>query len=165
MARLVNSKWLDLAPGTAASDGVNFSQLDQRLADAVKRQAYWHGTPVSGVIVTVTNGTTILDTVDASPPYFYPSQIFVRQVSAGSLTLGAATISLGTNASTYDNIFTITQLMIGGLGQGRYIPIVGTSQTLTPLPASSVIRVRVAGLVIGTAIQLGFDILGSYRNS
>lgn len=164
MPTLLNGQYRDLARATNPSDAVTFDQLDTRIRDIQKRQAYFHGTPVSGVIVTLANGTTILDNVDPSPPFFYPSQVFIRQINAGTLLLGAATINIGTNAPNYDNVIGITQLMIAGLGQGRYVPLT-LSGGVTPLPASSVIRVRIAGLTVGSTVQIAVDILGSYRSA
>lgn len=164
MVRIINSKIEGLVPGSRAEDGVNFSQLDARITERLKRQAYWHGTPVSGVYVSLANGTTILDTVESTPPFFYPSQVFIRQINSGSFALAAASINVGTNAPNYNNVITINQAMISGLSQGRYIPLTLTGG-VAPLTANSVIYVRIAGLIANTTLQLGIDILGSYRNT
>lgn len=163
MVRFINDKLQGIAQGTSASDGVRFDQLDTYIRSQIKRSAIWHGSVVTGTLVTVTNGTTIIDQTDATPPSFYPILITVRQTNAGSLNLGIATITIGTNAPNYNNVQTITNVTLAGMSIGNVVNILAGSTGVSPLPASSNIGVRVNGLVIGTSITLGIDILGAYR--
>lgn len=163
MVRFINDKLQGIAQGTSASDGVRFDQLDTYIRSQIKRSAIWHGSVVTGTLIPVANGTTIIDQLDPSPPSFYPILVAVRQTSAGSLTLGGASITVGTNAPNYNNIMTISSVTIAGLQAGGILNLLAGSTGVSPLPASSNIGVRVNGLVIGTSITLGIDILGAYR--
>lgn len=165
MARLINSKWEGLQPGSSATDGVNYSQLDARLQDAQKRQSYWHGFVVTGNLVTVANGNYTLDSTDATPPYFFPVTITVRQTTSGTLSLGVATISIGTNAPNYNNLITLTNVNLASMTNGVMLNIPLTGTAITPLVGGSAIVARVNGLVVGTSIKLAIDINGAYRSS
>lgn len=164
MARLINSKWEQIQPGTSSSDGVNFSQLDARLLAAQKRQAYWLGTVNSGVVVPLVNGNTVIDSTDASPPVFYPAIVQIGQVAAGSVTIGLATVTIGTNSPAFNNIASFTGVQIGALGQGMAFNAL-VSSAIIPIAASSNITVRVSGLLITTGATLQVNILGAYRSS
>lgn len=163
MVRIINSRIEGLVAGSNPTDGVRLDQLDTYIRTQIKRTAVWHGSVVTGTLVTIANGTTIIDQTDASPPSFYPLIIAVRQTNAGGLNLGVATITIGTNAPNYNNIMTITNVTLAGLSVGNIVNLLAGSTGVSPLPASSNIGVRVSGLVLGTTIQLGIDILGAYR--
>lgn len=163
MVRIINSRIEGLAQGVSATDGVNISQLEQQIVDTVKRQSYWHGTVITSNLVTVANGSYAIDTLDASPAYFFPITLTVRQTSVGVLSLGAATISIGTNSPTYNNLITLTSTHLASIVNGSMINVPLGSVALAPLAASGAIFALVTGVAIGTSITLAIDINGVYR--
>lgn len=112
-----------------------------------------------------TVATTPIYTLPASPLYFYPTGIIMRAVNVS----GAGTnpsITLGTNASTYDNIATssLISTILGLIDVNNGAPMMGT---FSPgLAGGSVIRARVAiAAALFTNYTVKFDILGFYDST
>lgn len=107
-------------------------------------------------------GATLLYTLEASPLNFYPALIVPRATGVGvsGVTL-SPTISIGSNATAYDNIASSSLIgnVLTSLTGGKSL---STSTYSPALPGGTAIYVNVTTGAIATNYTLKYDILGYY---
>lgn len=105
-------------------------------------------------------GATAIQTSENGTQRFMPLQVII-ECTAASAIVGAATISVGTNASSYNNLLAATALTgvtAANNMLGFNLPLVATSS----VAANTAINVNVTIAATGTSQVARVDILGYY---
>lgn len=111
-----------------------------------------------------TLASTLIYTLPASPLYFYPTQIVPRNVNISGVTTGPS-VSIGTNATSYDNIAS-TQLISTLLSTVAVSNGVPQNTSYSPaLSGGTAIYAKVTTAAIATNYTLKYDILGFYDST
>jgi hypothetical protein len=117
-----------------------------------------------GAIATTAAAATKLATTDnAAVKNFYPTEAFIEVVSVGGTIVTVASVSIGTNATNYDNIIPATGL-IGLLTTGIQLPLRPTG-TMLVVPPGSDIYFRIQAAPVGTSVvqTVNVYLLGFYK--
>lgn len=105
-------------------------------------------------------GATAIQTSENGTQRFMPLQVII-ECTAASAIVGAATISVGTNASSYNNLLAATALTgvtAANNMLGFNLPLVATSS----VAANTAINVNVTLAATGTSQVARVDVLGYY---
>lgn len=112
----------------------------------------------TGIDATAVAATTIF-TTEASRTFVVTDVIF--RITAATGFISAATASIGTNASTYNDILTATALT-GVSAVNNFIkPPVGAA-VLPAVPASTALKVNITVGAVATGLTLAVDVFGYY---
>jgi hypothetical protein len=117
-----------------------------------------------GAIATTTAAATRIATTDnAVVKNFYPTEGFIECVTSSGTIVTAATISIGTNATTYDNIISSTTMI--SLGAAGFSMPLRTSGAMAVVAPGSDIYFRVSAVPIGTSVvqTVNIYLLGFYK--
>jgi len=109
-----------------------------------------------------TTGVVPIYTLEPSNLNFYPTQIIMRAVSITTATL-KPTISVGTNATAYDNIATGTLLN----SVTTLLGVTSSPQSVSTSPAlagGTVINTNVSVGALATSYTFKIDIIGYYES-
>lgn len=112
---------------------------------------------VSGIDAKTT-GTTTLFTTDAGR-VFVPTSVMVYCSAATAITV-AASISIGTNGATYDNLVApgiLSGLTAAGLFTIPVLTVGGTAAT-----ASTAVVLNITTAATGTSQTIEVDVIGFY---
>lgn len=108
-------------------------------------------------------GSSIIYTLEPSSLKFYPIMVVPRNVNiSGAVT--PPTVSIGTNATSYNNIAagallpTLLATLSVGSGQPQMV------QASTGLAGGSVIRANVTIGAVATTYQVRYEVIGFYDN-
>lgn len=114
---------------------------------------------VTGVNAGAT-GSTLLGTTSNNGLSFHPSSLRVK-VAAASGVIGAASISIGTNATAYDDIMSITALTgLTVAGKFLVLPVALTAQSA--IAPNTQVYVKVTTAITGTSETLDIKLIGDY---
>ena len=104
-------------------------------------------------------GNTIFFTTPSSGFRFFPTHIIMSVLFATSITVGAS-ISIGTNGSSYNNILANTAFT--GLTTANNYQVVQLSGVLNAIPANTSGYLNVNTASIGTSITMSCVIVGTW---
>lgn len=112
-----------------------------------------------GIDAKATGPSGIADTIDFAGRSFFVTGVLVKCDSATAITVPAS-VSVGTNAATYDNILPITALTgLTASGHSLFLPVTSPSVVLAPLTN---IVLNVTTGATGTAQNITPHVLGVY---
>lgn len=110
-------------------------------------------------INTKTTGATVVGTTENGTQRFVPTHI-IAEVTATSAPLTAASVSVGTNGASYNNILAITPLT--GLTTVNTLLIIPIVLAVGSIAANTAINVNVTTAITGTSQSVRFDVIGYY---
>lgn len=117
-----------------------------------------------GAIATTTATATRIATTDnAAVKNFYPTEAFIESVAATGTIVTVASVSIGTNATNYDNIIPSSGIV--GLGTiGVHLPL-RVSGVMIVVPPGTDIYFRITAIPIGTSVvqTVNVYLLGFYK--
>ncbi|RYH70507.1 MAG: hypothetical protein EON54_01350 [Alcaligenaceae bacterium] len=110
-----------------------------------------------------TAGSTMIYKLEDSSLNFYPTQVIIRAVDISGVTV-KPTISIGTNATNYDNIAsgTLLNTVTSLLGVTSQPQNVSTSPALA---SGTQIYVKISGLPVATSYTFKVDVAGYYESN
>lgn len=104
-------------------------------------------------------GAVLIGYTENNGKSFYPNLVRIVSLSATLITVNA-TISFGTNASSYNNILTAT-LLVNLASINKYVNLFVTS-AISIIPPNTPIYMNISIGAIGTEQSYRIDIIGDY---
>lgn len=112
---------------------------------------------IVGNIDTTSTGPTLLGTIPPTDLNYYPLYVRIFVMSASGV-ITPAIASVGTNASSYNNILALTTLT-GLLGVGDCFNVI-LPGVLNAVPSGTSIYLNIGTAAIATDLTIGFAIHG-----
>lgn len=114
---------------------------------------------IKGSITGTSSGSTVIGTTENGTERFYPIFALMELTNMSGL-ISVATISLGTNSSTYDNIIPAT-VLTNLNAVNKFLKLDITSATAS-VAANTAIRINISGVAVATTYTLKVTIIGYY---
>lgn len=115
---------------------------------------------VSNIDSTSLNNIVTLGTPDTGR-IFYPLFMIV-EVDGGLSFISVASISLGTNSSSFDNILPITAMTgLSAINKTLVVPLALT--VISSLDGSAPIKIKVITAAVGSGITYSVKVIGVYK--
>lgn len=115
---------------------------------------------VTGIDGTVLNGTTTIFTTDSSSGRFYPISVVCECTSTSGFVV-VASVSVGTNSSSFNNILAITALTGTGAANTYLSTATGTTATGS-IAAGTAVVLKVTTAATATTFVIKAVIAGFY---
>lgn len=110
--------------------------------------------PINGMV----SAASLIDTTENNARRFYPLLVICQAANVSGL-VSVATVNIGTNAATYNDIATI--VLTGVNATNKYLPV-SMAAALSSVAPNTGIYVNVTGIAVATTYTLNVHILGFY---